>query len=84
MNAILFPDLLAGSTCSVDELKMGYLQNIPYTIFIKFKLNTLARHYVSAHYFTFYVLQHVSALIEPSSGRYNSRDCTWYMSIHLD
>ena len=23
----------------------------------------------------------VSALIEPSSGSYNSRDCTWYMSI---
>jgi hypothetical protein len=65
MNAIFFPDLLAGSTCSVDELKMEYLQNIPYTIFIKFKLNTLARHYVSAHYFTLYILQHVSALIEP-------------------
>jgi len=84
MNAILFPDLLAGSTFSVDELKTEYLQNTPYTVFIKFKPNTLVRHYVSAHYFTLYFLQHVSALIEPSSARYSSRDCTWYMSIHLD
>jgi hypothetical protein len=55
-----------------------------HTIFIKFKLNTFNGHYISAHYFTLYVPQHVLALIEPSSGRYNSRDYTWYVSIHLD
>jgi hypothetical protein len=68
--------------------KKGHFPNFPtnilFTIFIIFKQNALVMQYVAAHYVMSPVLQHISALIEPSSGRYNLRECIRYKSIHID